>query len=251
VRASTSVLVAAPLLGLLALTLLVPGAARADPDGPSVGLSPDGGRWADSLEGPLFSTALRWVPGDRRSASWWVRNESRDRARLSVELPEDAVLPGWLALSTRVDDGWTSVADGGPGVVGVLAPGEERRVDLRVAMRPAAGNASERETADLRLRVRLTEEVPGTGPGDETDPEVTDPDLTDPDGTAPSGTGPDEVADDGSDGLLPGTGSELGLGFLLLAVLMVGLGIALLRRRVRDVAEEPVASARVLEEVAP
>ncbi|MCH1867565.1 hypothetical protein [Nocardioides sp. CFH 31398] len=210
-----------PLLAVLAgasLALAVP-PGHAEGRGPSVGLSPDGGRYADSLEGPLFDEALRWVPGDRRSASWWVRNESADTARLSVEVPEDAVVPGWLGVSTRADDGWTPVAADASGVVGLLAPGEERRVDLRVDMRPGAGNASERGTADLRLRVRLTEEVPGGGPDEQ----------------GPGGAGP-TAPGDGSDhdGLLPGTGSPLGLGLLLLAALLVGLGAALLRRAARD-----------------
>jgi hypothetical protein len=215
-----------PLLAVLAGASLVlaVGPADADPRGPSVGLSPDGGRYADSLEGPLFSETLRWVPGDRRTASWWVRNESPDTARLAVEVPEDAVLPWWLGVSTRADDGadggWATVAPDAPGVVGIVAPGEERRVDLRVDMRPGAGNASERESADLRLRVRLTQETPG-GAG--------------PEGEGPGGTGPAAPGDgEDPDGLLPGTGSDLGLGLLLLAVLLIGLGAALLRRSRRD-----------------
>lgn len=215
-----------PLLAVLAGASLVlaVGPAHADPRGPSVGLSPDGGRFADSLEGPLFRETLRWVPGDRRTASWWVRNESSDTARLAVEVPEDAVLPWWLGVSTRADDGaddgWATVAADEPGVVGLMAPGEERRVDLRVDMRPGAGNASERESADLRLRVRLTQETSG-GAG--------------PEGEGPGGTGPTAPGDgDDSDGLLPGTGSDLGLGLLLLAVLLIGLGAALLRRSRTD-----------------
>lgn len=216
---------------LAALLLAAPGTAYADPDDGPVGLSADGQDYAGALEGPLFAASLRWVPGDRRSTSWWVRNEATDPALLAVEVPEDAVLPSWLTVEARTGSAgstsstWTPVATGRSLEAGILDTGATRRVDLRVGMRPGAGNRTMTEAADLRLRVRLTEDDRGVGPGGE------GPGGEDPDG---SGPGDDGVGDDlgagGEDGVLPGTGSPLGLLSLLLGLLMVGVGVALLRR---------------------
>ena len=51
-----------------------------------VGLSSDGVSWGSALSEPLFDPAFRWVPGDRETASFWVRNESSDAALLDVAI---------------------------------------------------------------------------------------------------------------------------------------------------------------------
>ena len=47
-----------------------------------IGLSSDGFSWGSTLPQPLFDPAFRWVPGDRETASFWVRNQSGDGALL-------------------------------------------------------------------------------------------------------------------------------------------------------------------------
>ena len=65
--------------------------------------------FAKTLAEPLFDPALRWVPGDVRSATFYVRNNSADPAGLSLSvIDEDAgKLLDSGALHLRVSSGGT------------------------------------------------------------------------------------------------------------------------------------------------
>ncbi|GAA1928266.1 hypothetical protein GCM10009737_32680 [Nocardioides lentus] len=244
-----AVLTATVLLGAGAASAASPTAgAPRDP----IGLSPDGVRYADALEGPLFGRRLAWVPGDRRTRSWWVRNQAEQAALLTVEVPARGVLPGWLSLQTRVGGAWRALDTAAPVTTGRLAPGASRRVAVRVTMRPTAGNRTMLDDADLPLRVRLTEARgatpggPDTAPGDGGGDGGGDGD----DGSGPGDGGSAGGAGDGSgslpgaggarsapggplDGLLPDTGAGSGPALLLLGAALLAAGASVLRRRWR------------------
>ena len=65
--------------------------------------------FAETLAEPLFDPALRWVPGDVRSATFYVRNNTADPAGLSLSvIDEDAgELLDSGALHVRVSSGGT------------------------------------------------------------------------------------------------------------------------------------------------
>ena len=71
----------AVLAALVAASLLVLSPARAEGE---LALSSDGVTWTGSLRTPLFDAAERWVPGDERTASFWVANRAAGRAEVSI-----------------------------------------------------------------------------------------------------------------------------------------------------------------------
>lgn len=129
-----------------------------------VGVSLDGSDWTDQLRRPLFDPALRWVPGDTETRSFWVRNQGPTAASMQLALRRTGLGPLLsrhdVQIDGRVDGGsWTSLTDDAGRTLadGVLAQGEEVRVDVRVAFAPEATNPSERERLPLRFAVRLTQ----------------------------------------------------------------------------------------------
>lgn len=208
------------LLRLLAtlLVLLAIGVAPAYAAQP-VQLSNDGRTWAPDLPAPLFDPAVRWVPGDVREASFWVRNAGPDAGTLSVTaLVADA--DGLLAkhaMRLRLRDAsgsWTTVAPGSRASLGALADGARTRVVVSAAYAAASGNDTERDTLRFSLRVRLTgaDEAAGHAGG-------------------PSSGG--HAGGQGPGGLLPGTGNPVTWWLCLLAAISLGGGTALVVRSKR------------------
>ena len=190
--------------------------------------------FAETLTEPLFDPSLRWVPGDVRSSTFYVRNNTTDPAGLSLSvIDEDA---GELlesgALHVRVSSRGTrwSPDPRRPSRTMMsevlLAPGSSAPVKVRVAFDPAASNRTQLLSSGLRIRVRLAQTGhidlgPGTAPGD-------GPGGSD---AAPA-TGP-------GGGLLPGTGLPAGLAWLLLLG-SLGTGFALVTRRSQNHADTDV-----------
>lgn len=211
-------------LGLLVATA-VPAAAADE-----LGISPDGVTWASSLPGPLFDPALRWVPGDSETRSFWVRNQSTDDGVLTITMltgpVESLIDTGDLTVSAKVDDGdYTSASTSGPrrlvNQVSV-APGEEREVTVKVDVDPESPNASQDLKLDLDFRVSLTQDTTAVQP------------------PSNGGGGNGGVAGPGDD--LPDTGTVVTPVMLLLAALLVASGIGFVgfaRRRTTRLEERP------------
>jgi hypothetical protein len=187
-----------------------------------IGLSSDGVSWGSTLTQPLFDPAFRWVPGDRETTSFWVRNQSNERALLNVAILGSSIdsLMETGDLSVKV-----AAASGGGGSTTTtgrhellssrpVEPGQTERIDVTVAIDSASTNQSQVKTLDLQFEVRLTQDT-GT-------PEVSD-DSDDSDGS-------DNGGDDGDgrdrDGLLPGTGSSVDRAWLWFAAGLIGGGLA-------------------------
>ena len=178
--------------------------------------------FAETLAEPLFDPALLWVPGDVRSATFYVRNNSADPAGLSLSvIDRDAgKLLDSGALHVRVSSGgtrWSSDPRFSSGTMRsgtLLAPGVSVPVKVVVAFDRAASNRTQLLSSELRIRVRLAQSEhvdlePGTAPGD----------------LPGSGSGSDG-------GPLPGTGLSAELAWLfLLGSLSLGTGFALVTRR--------------------
>jgi hypothetical protein len=175
-------------------------AATADAPGDSVWVSPDGSSWSADLPAPLFDPAVLWVPGDDRTSSFFVENRGSSPADVLVRvsaLGDGLVRTGDVLLRARVAGGlWQPMArEAGSALSAVaLGVGETRRIDVRAAFREASANTSQASAVVLRFVVRLDEADPDRGP-------------------------------------IPDTGAPALRGPLLLAVLLLGTGLALVRRR--------------------
>jgi hypothetical protein len=137
-------------------------AAPAHADG-ELGLSRDGVHWHERLVRPLFDPDIRWVPGDVRTARFYVRNLAPDAGTLSVDVERvrrrALADSGFLHVVARADGApWTALADGDLARLidgDDLASGRTIPVDVRVALGAAAPNETMVLSSDLDFRVTL------------------------------------------------------------------------------------------------
>ncbi len=166
-----------------------------------IGLSTDGVSWESTLSQPLFDPAVRWVPGDRKTASFWVRNESADSALLDVAILGSSIdslmETGDLSVTVAAASGGGSstTMTGRHELLSSRAvrPGQTDRIDVTAALDSASTNESQVKALDLRFEVRLTQDAGASDNSDESDDDSDD-------------------SDDDSDrnGILPGTGGPVG-----------------------------------------
>jgi hypothetical protein len=181
------------LAALPLLAFLTPSAAVAAGE---LGLSSDGVSWAPNLPEPLFDPAFRWVPGDRETASFWVRNQSDGPAVLDVTMLGSAIdsliRTGDLTVRVVAESG----AAGSTSTTGrhtlvqsvPVAKGQSERIDVTVDFDRASTNVSEVKNLNLSFDVQLTEDIAaGNGGTDDSDDDSDDRD-SDRDGGLP-GTG--------------------------------------------------------------
>ncbi|QCW50970.1 LPXTG cell wall anchor domain-containing protein [Nocardioides dongxiaopingii] len=178
---------------LLAAASLSPAAAAEG----QLGVSRDGVHYGDALTRPLFDPEVRWVPGDERTARFWVRNQSSGLGDLTVRIdraPRDALFgTDDLEVAARIgqQDYVGTTAPGAHELIDAedVAAGTEVAVDVRVRLAPEAPNATMVLGADLDFTVTLTESTDGD------------------DGGGTPGDGTPDLALPGVD--LPATGSSI------------------------------------------
>lgn len=78
-------------------------------------LSRDGTSWSPDLSEPLFDSNVRWVPGDIRSSSFFVRNLTSQQGRLSMDILD-------TAATELIDTGNISIDAQGAGGLGRRRP---------------------------------------------------------------------------------------------------------------------------------
>lgn len=221
----------AALTGVVGVLAVALPAAPAHAEG-EIGLSRDGRSWSDDLPGPLFDPALRWVPGDARTASFLVRNQGPSAGDLTASVRADDA-SGLLAspdfaLEARVDDGpWVEVADGLTQIVAdrVVARGAISTVQVRGTF-AAAATGSQQLSVPFRVEIGLAEDGAVAGAED-------DAGTDDGSGSLGDGTVGGE-ADAGESDDLPSTGATVQPELLWLGAGLVGAGIALVRRGRRE-----------------
>lgn len=159
-------LLAATMVLLTGGTLVAasPAIATTVPDvGDAVALSLDGRFWAQDLTDPLFDEDLRWVPGDRRQASFFVRNSGQSDAELFVAIDVEGRVgsAAHAAVDLALHDGETevdTVAYGSGVALGRIREGAVKQVDVSALFRGDAGN----ETMEQYLHFRLTVTLSGS-----------------------------------------------------------------------------------------
>jgi hypothetical protein len=160
-----------PVLVLAATVLVLIAPAPHAFSDDQLGLSHDGQTWSTDLRGGLFDPGLRWVPGDRRTAAFYVRNQAREPARLIISIDstrhDQLMESGDLSVTARSADGdWTLVNTPGSHEllrVPTLPSGARERVDVTVALAADASNLSQGKTLDLAFDIRLEQRTDNPG----------------------------------------------------------------------------------------
>lgn len=191
----------------VAVVLAGPAAAADDP-GP-VAVSTDALHWSNGLTEPLFDPDVRWVPGDLRTAAFFVRNGGPTPAtiQLQVRAVDDALLrTGDIRFAARADGGtWAALdQDSATSLLRVepLPVADHSTIEIRAEFDPASSNQSQQSSADLWFDVRLSQSVV------EGDANPT-----------------------GGNGLLPDTGAPALAPLVLAGAGLLGVGVGLARRR--------------------
>ena len=166
-----------PLLvaGAVAVTILASG-STATADGIGFAVSSDGVTWSSALAAPLFDGSLRWVPGDAHVGSFYVRNDSGREVTVRLEARDAGTrlltTQGDVRLYARTDGGaWHLVPVGVPSARldrAGLPLGQVSRIDVRAVFDPASPNRSQSQDTTLSFVIRLADADPRAdgGPGD-------------------------------------------------------------------------------------
>lgn len=224
----------------MATAMMMPGFAYAADPAPTgaLGLSVNAdGPWSKNLTSPLFDPALRWVPGDVQTRTFYARNGSRDQATLRLRLEpsvQDLYDSGQLSVQLRADEGDWSELDTGWTAPDDMSPGDITQVDIRVEfVNPGyVNNAAQELVFVFRVLTHLTYQGP-----DKPEPSSsTSPTLVDGEDRANAGFGgPANIARTG--GGLPEWVIPSGFG-----AIVTGFVLLLLVRRKKDEEEKEVLS---------
>jgi hypothetical protein len=222
------------LLALVVTTVLLGATAARAADG--IGISDDGTSWSDGLDAPLFDPALRWVPGDSRTETFFVRNQGPSGATMTIEArsrDEDELLADDdVDLRARADGGaWVELRNGVASTRltdGAIGQGGIVRVDVNARFDPTSTNQSQSRQLALRLRVTLADARGDVDHGGGADADA------DVDADADADThGPVDAGPGGDEGNLPATGAPALRDWAALGALTLALG-GLLARRGRE-----------------
>ena len=186
-----------------ALAVLAPSTAQAADE---IGFSNDGVTWSSSLPNPVFDPAFRWVPGDSRTASFFVRNDGPSTALMTIEArsadTDELLAVDDIDLQARVVGGsWVAIENGiasGPLTQGSIARGDVVQIQVNATFDPNSSNQSQSKRLPLSFTVTLTDALESVSAGG---------------------------------GLLPSTGAKIGFWPLTLALGASVVGGALVARR--------------------
>lgn len=186
-----------------------------------LGISSDGVHFTPTFHGPLFDSATRWVPGDSRTATFYVRNQSPDQASLAVTILGDHM--GELLDSGDI----TITASGGGGVSSPVTNGDEQLlllasgidggetvpVNVTVDFNFDSPNATQYLSTDMNFRVTLTQSS-----------------TTPPDNGGGNGGNGGGNGNGNSAGPLPNTGAPNIIWIVALGSILLGTGVAITSR---------------------
>jgi len=158
------------LAGLLGLTIVVSPPSQAESKQLLVSNTP-AGPFSDNLATPLFADTGPWVPNDRASRTFYVKNNSQDVARTTVAVVNRSGPGDFVdALTFDVDLEGTTTTGALPaagsedcGLVATgpnIGPGELQAVDISMAVADLEGQQGMNHAASLDFVVTLTQSGP-------------------------------------------------------------------------------------------
>lgn len=222
------------LTALIALALLgATSTSAVAADGPVIELSRDGVTWSQDLDEPLFDPAMRWVPGDSETSSFFVRNQGGTAGDLAVDIigtgNEQALLDsGDLHVTAQGGGGeWQTVSGRGENRLLTaldLADGSVARISVNVTFDEGSTTPTQLEFASFAFRVTLSQSV--------------DAPVGDDGGPGDAAGGDKGVTEAIVDAVLPATGAADMRWVLAIAAILLGSGSAIVvdsRRGERDV----------------
>lgn len=131
-----------------------------------ISFSRDGTNWSETLSEPIFAESIRWVPGDVRTGSFYVRSDAEMNTLMSVDVltskRQELIDTGDLLVEVRIAGGtWEPTTTAGTNLLATqaVAAGDFYLVEVRATFLGEATNQSELLGLDLRFRVTLTQEV--------------------------------------------------------------------------------------------
>jgi hypothetical protein len=143
--------------------LVGPGSVAAGRTG-VVAVSADGVHWSSGFAAPLFDPQARWVPGERRTASFFVRNGGPSAATLRLQVravADELVQTHDLRFAARTDGGsWMPLPQDPDSAilrVGPLPAGEHSHVDVQATFASGSTNQSQSRSSELWFVVRLSD----------------------------------------------------------------------------------------------
>lgn len=135
--------------------------------------SRDGREFSPTPVVRAFDPEVRWVPGDKRRAGFWIRNEGPDPGNVTLEItrgPTDR-LADVRAFKLKVQGrafkrAWSRNVmadlrrDGVATLVLVnhLRPGRRARIALKARLAPSSGNRSQGRPSDLGVLIRMEQD---------------------------------------------------------------------------------------------
>lgn len=158
-------------VSLIAAAVLAPATATAAQTGGDLLLSADGVHFAESYRGELFHEVGAMVPGDSQVGRFWVRNATSEIAYLRVGIGSVGTSTITFLESLRMTAGAGTAESGELSLTtslvctSLLAPiplaaGEDVRVDLTVALDPAADTETQDASTDITMVASLSNAAP-------------------------------------------------------------------------------------------
>lgn len=142
-------------------------AVAVDANEPGILLSFDQTDWQETLAHDLFDDSIRWVPGDQRTETFWLKNNGPVESVVSVVSEgsgtEDLIEMGDIDVDLRVDGGaWGTLESLNSQLerAGFANAGAVSRVDVRVVFSADSPNYSQVQSLDFNLVIRLTQNAP-------------------------------------------------------------------------------------------
>lgn len=205
-------------LPLLLTAFALPAAA----DDSVIELSRDGVTWGPDINEPLFDPAMRWVPGDSETSSFYVRNNGGSLGDLAIDViagrAGELIDSGDLSITAMGGGGtWQTINDGGQHRLLTaldLADGKVARIMVKVDFDASSLGDTQLESAPLKFVVTLSRAASLIGDGGTG-------------GAEPGSGGGKGSGSAGVLGLLPDTGAP-GFRWVALAAILLGCGSALL-----------------------
>ncbi|MCW2792784.1 MAG: hypothetical protein JWO76_1882 [Nocardioides sp.] len=150
-------------LALAATSLLSQPPASAAHRWSKLMLSRHGQHWTPALSLPLYNDGFVWVPGCAPARSFYVKNQSHERAELAISMNMSDP-SGWLGndkfrISVRTGTGpWVRVQGGKQQTAKIqVDKGEVVPVSVRVRMLRKAGNKTMGRQLAFSVEVRISQ----------------------------------------------------------------------------------------------